>query len=212
MVFWDPIYNQFMRTGGWIRLTPIGPILCMHIFSMWFYCALDWPKEVQYKTVAHKIGSSIDIHNYTPGNPTLLLIHDAIFLKQLHNLYCCSLLQIQNYPVSISARCSIPDTRCSSVSEKVQSASISAAAAVTADTVSNSYISYRTINYDINLKTRAFKTIFLVFVVFFICWFPYSVCILVWSVSNGVRSHCQAGTFLLCLGYSNCAVCPIAYK
>ncbi|KAK6169676.1 hypothetical protein SNE40_020677 [Patella caerulea] len=67
----------------------------------------------------------------------------------------------------------------------------------------------RSITVDMSFKTRAFKTIFILFVILVGCWTPFISMCLSKSLSN--NSHPLVMTSFLFLGYIKCALNPIIY-
>lgn len=66
-------------------------------------------------------------------------------------------------------------------------------------------------NIDMSFKTRAFKTILILYGVFVICWLPLSMCLAAWTLDGSVASHYIAGGAVIIVGYFNTAINPIIY-
>ena len=64
---------------------------------------------------------------------------------------------------------------------------------------------------NISFKRRSFKTLFLLFVVCFVCYTPYAVCLVVWNVDGRMAERQAVGTLVLCLTYLSCALHPVIY-
>ena len=67
------------------------------------------------------------------------------------------------------------------------------------------------IGVDMSFKTRAFKTILILFLVYLVCWLPYSIGMVHFNLSKTMGTHYLAGNVLLCLGYMNTTVNPCIY-
>ena len=70
---------------------------------------------------------------------------------------------------------------------------------------------YNKPNVDMSFKTRAFKTILILYVVFVMCWAPYSIAMLIWNSRQLITQRYTVGTSLLIIGYLNTAINPIIY-
>ena len=66
-------------------------------------------------------------------------------------------------------------------------------------------------NVDVSFKTRAFKTIFILFIVYVICWMPYCVCLLAWNTLHQLEQSYIWGTVVLWGGYMNSTLNPVIY-
>ncbi|XP_013385199.1 high-affinity lysophosphatidic acid receptor [Lingula anatina] len=64
------------------------------------------------------------------------------------------------------------------------------------------------ISVDVSFKTRAFKTILVLYVVFVICWIPYSISNIIWHF---IPKELHAGSIILWIAYFNCALNPVIY-
>ena len=64
---------------------------------------------------------------------------------------------------------------------------------------------------DVTSKTRAFKTILILFLIYVICWLPYAVGFIPWNFKRTMEDHHVTGTIVLWLGYMNCTLNPIVY-
>lgn len=65
-----------------------------------------------------------------------------------------------------------------------------------------------TVTVDMSFKTRAFKTILILYLVFVICWLPHACCCLIWDTVP--RNH-FISTTILWFSYLNCAFNPVIY-
>ncbi|XP_033741337.1 high-affinity lysophosphatidic acid receptor-like [Pecten maximus] len=66
------------------------------------------------------------------------------------------------------------------------------------------------VSLDMSFKTRAFKTILILFITFVLCWTPYALNILI-SQSEGTVSRTRH-LVLLWIGYANSAINPVIYS
>lgn len=67
------------------------------------------------------------------------------------------------------------------------------------------------VGVDIRFKTRTFKTILVLFIVYVTCWLPYSVAMLYWNLSRTMRWAALPGNWLIILGYMNTVINPCVY-
>ena len=67
------------------------------------------------------------------------------------------------------------------------------------------------VSIDMSFKTRAFKTILLLFVVYVLCWAPYAITMVAWNLSHTLNRQALLGNLILWLGYLNTAVNPCIY-
>ena len=72
-------------------------------------------------------------------------------------------------------------------------------------------VSQARIGVDMSFKTRAFKTIFLLFLIHLTCWAPYAIAMLVWNVSHALKGKALFGNVVLWVGYMQCAINPLVY-
>ena len=64
---------------------------------------------------------------------------------------------------------------------------------------------------DMSFKTRAFKTILILYMVYVACWAPYAVCMMYWNYAHSISRNYIGGACVLWLGYVNGALNPIIY-
>ena len=67
------------------------------------------------------------------------------------------------------------------------------------------------VNIDMSFKTRAFKTILILYLVFVLCWLPYTVTRILWNLTKTTHVQYFSGNIILWLGYMNSAFNPIIY-
>ena len=64
---------------------------------------------------------------------------------------------------------------------------------------------------DMSFKTRAFKTMLILFIMHVACWTPYAISTFYWNLNSKLAGNYTLGSVFLALGYSNCACNPVIY-
>lgn len=67
------------------------------------------------------------------------------------------------------------------------------------------------LNVDMSFKTRAFKTILILYLVFLICWAPYAITSIVWNLTQSLPINYIGSAIVLWLGYMNSGLNPMIY-
>ena len=66
-------------------------------------------------------------------------------------------------------------------------------------------------NINMRFKTKAFKTILILFFMFVVSWMPYTIILIMWNLSETVHNHYVIGNIILCITYMNCVTNPVVY-
>lgn len=69
----------------------------------------------------------------------------------------------------------------------------------------------RTGRVDMGFRTRAFKTVLILFLSFAVCWTPHAVTLITFNLTRSSPHNHVAGNVVTWIGYLNCAVNPIIY-
>ncbi|CAH1799844.1 unnamed protein product [Owenia fusiformis] len=67
------------------------------------------------------------------------------------------------------------------------------------------------VNVDMSFKTRAFKTILILFIVYIICWAPYAISMVVSNVTHSMKTNYISNTIILWISYMNSSLNPVIY-
>ena len=64
---------------------------------------------------------------------------------------------------------------------------------------------------NMSFKTRAYKTVLILYLVYVLCWAPYCMCFLIWNLKGTVHKWYTWGSGVIIIGYLNTALNPIIY-
>jgi hypothetical protein len=160
-------------------------------------CCLSFPPTVGwglYTSYAGWIMCVLQEHRNTADKAYVMIYYSVLFISPLFTLFYSYLaitrtihhksLRIHNHPDELSA------------------AGVKLGLSITV-------VQRRSV--DLSFKMRAFKTIFILFTVFMICWIPYGTALVVWNAKQDMATHYIGGTVILWIGYVNSALNPIIY-
>ncbi len=67
------------------------------------------------------------------------------------------------------------------------------------------------VSVDMSFKTRAFKTILLLYLLYLICWAPFSISVTYWNLTKSLLDNYIGGSIAMLLGYMNSCLNPVIY-